>query len=1226
MSFTGNPGPMQSQAFPVAHGSSGSVLDRLNPALALLSKREQFDPSDNMAKSFQSKSETFEERVVYLQVFFEGALFDTPNQFMTQTLFPFRMYDDINFGWEYWHFPSMPMVRTAQHAPPIKNTFQRKRGTATMSRYAMAVEGSSEADRTTTGQTITMGKLASMAHSANSMFELNGFRAIFKEPALMRKYFYEAQLYGVDMARKLAVELSHFDVLRREPLGFQNLTDSVQQEFSETMQVRATHAIISEGSRSIFAQSDMMQEYRKRGPGNQQFQDLQGDAPALQQQVAGVSLLVARRYYFDGAGFTVNPMQRQIQIGGFGIADNFNPSCDAEQYRTRMSEAAMFDVDANGGGGFQWLDTAWLVANNSRFNADGRLAAQHYELAKRNVKVANAYNLPLTDSRLDMFVYATPRADGGGVVFNVASHWGQMERWALMDHAVRNIAGTSAAAARRRIGEQNERAIVAGLEQIERIRRKALTAADVAFMRAAAPAPAGGLQAAGNKYGAHDLPDGAAVGGVVGTAYLPAGFGTFGGALTIGEAAGTSAAFNYIDQGVRDTFQRFLPAVKALFAAYREIYHRADPQMPERAQATHPALLAQYAPEYYKSASPDAREADEMNALLAFGYNVLTEVPLPVYLDGSSAAVQQPAAAPRPADAEELDGANDDIDGISDMLDEGAPLALQNAFSTNARATAFRARFEQSAFANAYQAHVDAARVRTRGTVPPGADKFARFYAREVLGQGRSGDALETSETLRLLARVVAFVNGGSAPEKITSALLRSYAGEDFQGAALASLSTTAGGALYLTRLSVPYERLVAGVQLASPLNSGAVLASADELARAAQQGDLARTVVFSGANSAGERRPLRRAPTAAGGARSALFGAPRGAPAFAADIGTDAVPGANGDTFRVTNKHLAERWAAANALADPLLRAAAKMLLAAPITRAVVCSFAANHIALPLAHIVARPHKRYATDAVVYLSVPERRPIAFTAVHDPRVNYIYNGITETYVVHLVLYTESVLTHGQSVLIVPDARVSGYNGGDNLVPFSAATYDAAKVRKLPRDSPSVIVMAMPSGSLHGPHRHVGRAQRTAAGSSVGGGEHLFGSVFDIRGRWGRAALGNKAGAQSSAALTAPTPAAGGNFAQYSSAFYYTYLFGFDKLKPPGVLPECRLKVAQEFDNTVVLQERQLVSVNGGGTPDAEIAGCDHFKDATENGCRGRRIGVDNAPYSTIYRPLPQLPA
>lgn len=1226
MSFTGNSGPMQTQAFPVAHGASGSVLDRLNPALALLSKREQFDPSDNMAKSFQSKSESFEERVVYLQVFFEGALFETPNQFMTQVLFPFRVYDDVNFGWEYWHFPAMPMVRTAQHAPPIKNTFQRKRGTATMSRYAMAVEGSSEADRTTTGQTITLGKLSSMAHSANSMFELNGFRAIFKEPALMRKYFYEAQLYGVDLARKLAVELSHFDILRREPLGFQNLTDDVQQEFSETMQVRATHAIISEGSRSIFANSEMMQEYRKRGAGNQQFQDLQGDAPALQQSFAGVSLLVARRYYFDGAGFTVNPMQRRIQVGGFGIVDNFNPSCDPEQYRTRMSEAALFDVDANGGGGFQWLDTAWLVANNSRFNADGNLTAQHYELAKRNVKVANAYHLPLTDNRLDMFIYATPRSSpDGGVVFNVASHWGQMERWALMDHAVRNIAATSAVAARRRIGDKNEAAIIAGLEQIERIRRKALDADDLAFMRAAAPEPTSGPQADGNKYGAHDLPVGGAVpAGAAAGGYLPAGFGTFGGALTIGEAAGTSGAYNYIDQNVRDTFQAFLPAVTALFAAYNEIYHRADPQMPERAQQTHPALLARYAPDYYKSASPDATEAAKMNAMLAFGYNVLTEVHLPVYLARADAAAVPAGELEDLAPGfQELDGANDDIDDISSLLQGGAPLILQNAFGTNAAATAFRTSFNASAFADAYDAYMTASRVRTRGAAVPGADAFARFVNRELLGQGRSAGARSAAEQVRLLTRVVGFVNGDTAPQKITTALLDSYAGEAPSGAAAAAQSPAGARTLYLTRLSVPFERLIPGVQLASPIDSSAVLASADDLARAAAAGDLARTVIFSGAR-AGERRPLRQPQGQS--ARSALFGAARGAPAFAGDVATDALPGVVASTARVTNKNLAERWAAANALANPLLRAATKMFLAAPITRAVVCSFAANHIALPLAHIVARPHKNYSTDAVVYLSVPERRPIAFTAVHDPRVNYIYDGITEKYIVHLVLYTESVLTHGQSVIIVPDARVSGYHGGDNLVPYSTRTYKVEDVRKGNRSSPSAIVMAMPSGSLHGAHRHVGRAARTSAGSSVGGGEHLFGNVFDIRGRWGRAALGNKGGAQSTMAITGAEPAHTGAYAQYSAAFFYTYLFGFDKLKSPGVLRECRIKTSQEYDNTVVLQERQLVSVNGGGTPDAEIPGCDHFKDATENGCRGRRIGTDNSPYSNIYRPLPQLPA
>jgi hypothetical protein len=127
-------GPLGNIAVPFAHGQLADALSKMDPVLALPSKREAFDPNSAQVKTYNSKQEVFNNQSVYLETFFEGALFETPNTFVTDLIFPFRRYDDINFAWDYYYFPLFPAVRTAQLAPPVKLGFSSRRGEATMSR------------------------------------------------------------------------------------------------------------------------------------------------------------------------------------------------------------------------------------------------------------------------------------------------------------------------------------------------------------------------------------------------------------------------------------------------------------------------------------------------------------------------------------------------------------------------------------------------------------------------------------------------------------------------------------------------------------------------------------------------------------------------------------------------------------------------------------------------------------------------------------------------------------------------------------------------------------------------------------------------------------------------------------------------------------------------------------------------------------------------------------
>jgi hypothetical protein len=524
---------MQSGAYSVAEAQIGGALEKLNPILALTSKREMFDPTNNQRMTFHSKQQAFNEKYEYLETYFQGALFETPNSFMTQAIFPHRRYDDIYFRWDYIHFQAYPAVRTAQHAPATKVTFETKEGSATMSRYALAVEGLDEDQRTAIGQTMLSGMLSSVAHGFLSVFELNGFRAIFREPAIHQKFFFEAQLYDIDSNRKLQVELQHFDIIRRRENGFPTLVDMVRAELRETQKLDVTDAIIPTGTRSIIARSEWMTQYYRRGDGNKEFADLQGAAPTLQTAFAGVNLHVARTYYFDGANIAVNPMSRTIMIGDYTIQDDFVEDMPPEQYQTSMTEPSMLSVNENR---FEKLTVEWLLKWNNRFDAQGNLRLEHYEIAKKNYTLANSLNVPAPDKRLDMFIYATETP--GQTVFNVASHFGHMEKWALMPHTVAGIGETSAYRVREEMGPAASDAIDAGVNMIRRIRHKLLTPIDEVFMRLAAVEPvaagAGAAgQAAGNTNGGHSLPTlgalTAVAAGFPNDGYLPAGYGTISG-------------------------------------------------------------------------------------------------------------------------------------------------------------------------------------------------------------------------------------------------------------------------------------------------------------------------------------------------------------------------------------------------------------------------------------------------------------------------------------------------------------------------------------------------------------------------------------------------------------------------------------------------------------------------------------------------------------------------
>jgi hypothetical protein len=1219
----------------------------------MTSKREVFDPRQSQLRTFNSKQEVFNEQTVYLETFFEGALFQTPNSFITGLIFPHRRYDDINFGWDYMNFPAFPAVRTAQHAPPVKLGYETRSGSATMSRYALSVEGLDEDQRSNLGKTVMTGLLASMAHGFLSMFELNGFRAIFKEPAIYQKFFFESQMYDVNMNRKLQVELTHFDIIRRSDTGFQDLVDMVQQEFRDTQRLVVTDAIIPTGARSIMSKGDKMRQYYLRGENNQQYTDLQGDAPSLQNNISALTIHVARSYYFDGAGVEVNPMRRKIMIGDFGIQDNVVGDCHPSLYCTSQVEPSMFSVTDNK---FMKLSIEWLIHWNNRFDrTTKRLAQEHYDIANKNYKLASNLGVPVPDRRLDMFVYSSLTTKGEAV-FNVASHWGHMEDWALMDHVVDGIGKTSTHQLKEAIGEKAVEALDNGMKLKRQIRNKTPTDLDIRFINVAAPPPTASgetIAKRGNLYGAQQLPTKAELAPDFDrvTGYIPIGYSTFGSLMTLGREASTSEeAYGYIAESVRTTSAAFADAAERAKEFYEALY------------PNHIALNPNSVPSVYRS-SDTGEEGRNINALLAFGYNIIDDVDLPLYV-----GVRRTATAGLPATFDDFYAAKIAADAelevfrplATQMLAGGAPLQVQQVFGNSAGFDAFKRKFDgatpatASPFSKVYAAKLlddrqraAGQRVRTLRTGPGATDDeeaaaraqsgarsaFVQFQANEIIGRNLSG-----GEAARVWSRVIDYVNSGTAPAVLTNADIGAWVRSDADAAALGTgfQSATRSADAYLTRLSLPFDKVGTRAELliASPLNIGVPLDKATagttfiELQKNAAA-DLAP--IFSTAR-AGTRTQTDTVP--APSQPAALFGLSTAQPTFAAALFQDAIPDARGDgkTYLVVNENMRRRWREAGKNANIQQRIARRMFLSAPITSDVCVNMAAKNIVLPFAHLVLRPHKQYWTEAIIFMSMSASTPIGFTASHDPRVNYVSNGTTEKFFIHVVLYTETILMRGERILIVPDGRVAGCVSGDNLVPFTPSTYNPEALRDgTTMKSPSVIVVMQPAGSLFGKYRYVGRRDAPDAQ------EDMFGSVIDIRGFFGAIKQGNmggsatrpREGADSSLMRlngSEPEPRSlNEEWPHYSSALFTNFIYPFKNLKTVGRLRGCKLKAMENFDNTMCLQARQKFCIGfGASTPTAQIQGKDHFADSTEDGCAARRCGTDNKPYSDIYRDLPIL--
>lgn len=1241
-------GTQESHMLPLSRVEKGGALDKLNPLFPFSDMRTHHEPSEHLVRPYNSKDQTYADTSTFLGVTLFGLAIERRNAFTTEELMPVRLYENPYFRWRRLRFNLMPAVLTAQQAVPPKLGFAPGEGKATMSRFALAIEGSLEFDRTTYGQMVVEGLVNQLGMAFMCTMELLVFRALFKAPLVYQRYAFEAQIFATDPTRKMHIELSRFDAFHRWPLALQTLVAQINQDYSDTLGLNITHLILPPGAKLTLSQDPNMRTYSIRGDGNKQFQDQQGAAPFLQRGPNGERIFVARPYYFDAIGTTIHPLQRTVTFASFGFAADFQPGAAAQNYLTSDSEPGMFTM--KDGGSFCRIRRNWLLDNDSRWAPDGTLAPQHKDLAKLNFAFTQKHGIPVPNKELDMMLYFTETTNGD--VIDQVSHFGHMEQWALKDIAVKRIAEASWARVLAIIGKDKAKNLEESAVIIRRIRSKQPTPVDDGFMlqsttNALVPDPATSTgaatsvanQVAGNLYGGQDLPRGDTLSGIAGfpsSGYLPPGYGTVSGLLTIGDQASASPTeYSYIAEDVLRVAGPFRDSLESLMNAFAQIYN-TDAGDQSKRFTPHPAIDARFAPAAYRS-SDTGPAGEAINRLLAFGYNIWSAIYLPAYQTRTFGipANAPPAGVDTNGLAAYFAGRGDYatvFDGIQAMLATGAPIRVNQVFSSPAAFVAFEQAFESGPFGAAYRAKLSeevreaGLRRAGAGTRPlrtfaatvdvdqdeavareldiasrtaAGQSLLFQFHENEVLRPGAS-----EQQAARLYSIVVPHVLDGTTPAPVlTAGMINAWKGSDADRAT-AGVAFNAGrnANAYLTRLSVPYENLRPNLGLASPLNAGAVIRKGDaanaavaaELARSSAS-DLDLTTVFASASARGGVRqsaqPLMPAP------QQPSFSQSVGQPSYFGSIFTDVVPNARGDgrSWLVVNKNIRDRYRAANSMGNHGLQMAAKMFLMAPVTRQVYKSFANNDIPLPGDHLIIKIAKFYVTNAMIAIAADPRNPIGFTAVHDPRVNYASSAATETWFMHAVMYMTAIGTRNDRVITLPDVSIAKYINGDNLTAFSPQTFNPRTLQQRGEKDPSLIITMEPAYSL------------------LCEGDHSIGTSFDVRGKWGvRSASGVV------------------HHKEYSSAPYLNMHYPLYELRPITQPDNGEDGLGFRFasmtaDATVAFRERMKIYLGGAATPTAELPGFDHFGDTTEDGAGTRRRGDDQSPYEVDkQRQLPIL--
>lgn len=1150
---------------------------KLDPLIGPTNRTFEFDANASLYNEFTTVADNYSGRVAFLGVFIKGLMAATENEWVFGLL-PLRQYNDIHFKFVSYEYPRYMALRTATQGPPNFGTSRRFETTAEMDRYEFGVEYLIESMMNDDGRMDTYGRSLQAVQAFVRTMEANALTAIVNTPGLYRRMWLESRQYHVSITTRFYTEHTLFNALRKYPRAAHRVLDVAKLEMAIGTSSTINAMIVHQGWRSQVASDGSLTIYKNRGPGNQQFADLGGDAPGLLGTLVGtdVRLYVAAPVNADGQGVYQDLLRRDVDLGGMVILDNFG--ANKPYFRKHFTDAGAFSATADG---FVLVRMKTALEFTERYDDSemGMLKATHQNLCDDAVTLLSQYGLPLHDNWIDM--YAGARTDDNGVVhWDAVQFFGQMDKRALTPTVLNNIANYTVVNYLNGIDPltapvkpEQFAAFAAGLALAEQLGKLDIDADDIAFAKLSQPEPAaaGGPTRTPGPGGPH-VPTDAEIRAAVAAGtisarvnYRPRFFGSPVAVYSLGRVEPSTVT--YIEPSVLATARAFVPAAEAMRNAYVALFG-----------LEHPALDPGYVPFAFRS-TVDGEQGIEWRSLVNFLHNIFAGNPLPILLPLNNAAG---FVVPDYVNDNELT----DIVSLTPFLSKMSPKVKQN-FATVAAAKAFAARFDNGPVGRAYLTYLATPRagVQVVQLADNQLSPFVQFYKNEIESRQEKdaggdvdiGSAKNRYIADRILSAIVVMVERQAA--RFEKRQLDGLA-SGYDAFAEADAENEDGDGYYVTRLSAAPDRVLAftretlddgsanpdanSVRLLAPQNNGkafgrAAAARAEDLA-ATGKNDSTLMTISSGAHMYVPSAAAKNSGGGNGGAPFTSYG----------DIAQEVISDGKGGYAIGVNQNFADNYATLKDVPNVHVRGAKLMWMTAQICKRTKVRAYDFHIPPPQSIMIGKCRRRYSTGATVMLSLSDKLGVTAFAMPDVRAGT--DAARKSRFLNWSLWTTSIIADPTRIMTIPDTCVLDYVSGEEVTPIKAESFNATQID--PNDEGTAFYFELPAGCLHGDEQSVG-------------------VTIDVRGHFSRETLTYNA-SDSGSALLSPKW-------HYPSAAYYAMVFGLHQIQTNEMGDHFRLTSMVSGTNTVISQELQEVYVDDGGTMTA-IDGADHFGRSTFAGC------------------------
>jgi hypothetical protein len=1149
--------PASDELFAASKGDR--TLSNLVSVLGPPQMPQDFNVEDRLAHERWPVEKLFEGQQVYLENQLSTMVMRTHNPWVTDLIMPLRQYQAITFAWTKWHANRTLAAQSPVGAPPERVTQQRTRFRTTMNRYQLGFIVNAETLDNPEGEFALALDLVNVAVAIADTFEQLGLTAL-----LQRKNYHRERLrkyhepYG-DAADIFFWEKFFWDILRKDPSGrgFYTMAEEVKKAQREII---SSDVIMPEGAKSLLASGYGNQDYYYFGAGARMNVERGLDNVGTSVATA-LRVHVVREFTVDRSGVRVAPLHRIKSIGDHFRLEDYAADCSPAEYRRCARTAKVFDMSESRGV-FKPVDLMYAIRHSERFQDDGGEEGGPLKKSPHDDLAANAdvrfgqqgLRMP-SDGFVDMFIYQ----EDGGTGYRTAKVFGQMEDAALPYSTVRAVAETMAARISETVGRTLLNEVDAGNRLINKLYNKAIGRPDLDFLRSAAEQAqsSSGVDSGvigGNEYGSHDLPE---MPNLAAGSYLPAGYGSVSGMYAI---AGSNAS--YIPEHVRETAQRYVDAVDVLHSSMASMVDKFHVGFSHAATPAH----------FQSSHAKGSRAQRRQDSKITFAQNFIDSAKSPLIMQTSGASVSSSQTSPsqelQRSIIAELTGAGLDadesavIDSMRKAASQSATAQTVNAFKDADATTSFAERYAASEWAHAYSRYEQQRAGATSAEKSAArSNRKLSLFAKSWLR--RSLDAGSVASTASIASVINGVVDAVERESPVSSRNVETMLANWSRSATSSRSSAAAAGAAegsLVTRLVVSPTMMSRAVRTHSEAGDWSVAHRNGGLVDLTSRSDVAvaeepdrpidRLFAHSATPILARSGAERRTAGIGGGYRGRAGNAPAGVPT-AGLVAANISP----------NNNLDNKYDLASEERDTLVQLAARVVLLAPISYSTLERFYVNDVRVPVSVLAERPNRRYEAASCIFAAGGEQLGEIAWSRFD--VHLGSNAMTKDLEGNATVWAAAIIKREERYFIAEDVLVTRYLGGESLKPYSKNTFTPAT---LDRDSASVFYLMVPYGSLRGPE--------------------AVPKTHDIRGYFNPDLIEQRLTEQARG-LVVDRP-------HYSSALYYSRMYGFNNFETLSQDDADYFRVDGVHDNTVTHQTQQYNWNAKTGQSTDIIQNTDHF--------------------------------